>query len=762
MNRLLNLKQIKQKSSQWYKIRNEIITATDVATILDCNKFESKRDLLENKINGNNNFSNNATEWGNYFEDIALNIYSKINNNIEIKELGLIKHHKIKWLGASPDGIIINNKLIEIKCPFSKRIFKTVPINYWIQTQIQMEVCNINETILFVCAFDKNKKNKKNKKNNCLFEGKKDGDYWSLINCKEFKIKRDKEWFKQNKLEIENFYNDMKYFKKNGIDLKRKNNLDHDINYKKKLKTEYKILKDWNNLNNLVNYFNNDTILDWLNLYGKKMYLKDKKSVSQIFIENKSKEFKKHVINFIKERFPDQYIEITNQPDNYVKSNNYYSKTIENIGKYPIIINGILHNYNYKIYSKVDLIISKEYYYLLSGKELTNSDYIIIKIEYNSLKFLKNEINVSSNIFLKNYMFILQDALKENNINSIGGVLGFKSNLNNNCFQSIGIVNADKYNLENALQWHENLKKNGHLWSINQPTIPELCPNLKNTNDFPWKKTKKIMAYQNNDLSILSGLTMKEKKTFHSQGILSLNQIDNTVYDSYILDINFNSNKLFLPEIINNNNSNWKNSKKEIYIDFETVNNLNKDYLNFPEHQNSNLIYMIGIGYNNRGIWNYYNFTVEKINKESELNMLIDFNNFLNTLEYDIIYHWSNAEINFLNNSNKRHNTNFKLNKNCDLLNIFKSEPIVIKDLFDYKLKNVVKIMNKHNYINIKWDDLTDGLDAMILAWKYNEIAIKNNISLNKIDKFKSIIKYNEVDCKSMYEIIKYLKNNHI
>ena len=91
MNRILNLKQIKQKTNEWYKIRKKIITATDVSTILECNRFETKKQLLEKKIKNQEIFSNSATEWGNFFEDIAISIYSSINN-VKIIEVGLLIH----------------------------------------------------------------------------------------------------------------------------------------------------------------------------------------------------------------------------------------------------------------------------------------------------------------------------------------------------------------------------------------------------------------------------------------------------------------------------------------------------------------------------------------------------------------------------------------------------------------------------------------------------------------------------------------------
>lgn len=755
MNRLLNLKQVTQRTKEWYKLRKKIITATDTAAILECNKFESKKDLLEKKLNSKEIISNEATEWGTFFEDVASSIYSQINN-LKIQDLGLLIHPKYDWLGASPDGIMENNKLIEIKCPYSKKIFDQVPINYWIQTQIQMEVCDIEETILFVCAFDK----KQSK--NVLFQGQKEGIDWSLLNCKEFVIKRDKKWFESNFDRLKDFHNDLKYYRKNGLNSKKRKNNEKSEIYNKKLKTEYKNWNGWNNITDIQNYHNNDTILDWLNMYGYKLYPKDTKSISQKFIENKSKDFKKLIINYLKTNFPEQCIEITNQPDNYIKSTYLYNKTIESLKQYPIIINGILQNKDLKIYGKVDLILNSEYFKILTGRDLINYDNIIIKIEYSTLKFLKDNHFISTNSFQRNFMYVFNNCLHSNNINSIGGLIGYKSNLNNDCFQSLGLVKNDKFKLEDSIEWIKILKQEGKLWSINPPSCSELYPNMKNHNDFPWHKTKQRLAIQNDELTLLTNCGIKERKHFHKSNVFKLQDINNEIYQSPILDINYNSNNIFTPDKINNNYLNWKDSKKEIYIDFETVNDLESDFSDFPKHKSQYIIFMIGIGYNNNGNWSYYNFTVDEINVESELNILNQMNQLLLTLDYDIIYHWSNAEINFLNKSNLRHQSNFKLEKNFDLLKLFRSEPICIKGLFDYKLKNVINIMNQHKLINIKWDDVSNGLDAMVLTWKYNKIAKKNKIKLSQIRSFKSIINYNHIDCKSMFEIVKYLKKYKI
>ena len=66
--------------------------------------------------------------------------------------------------------------------------------------------------------------------------------------------------------------------------------------------------------------------------------------------------------------------------------------------------------------------------------------------------------------------------------------------------------------------------------------------------------------------------------------------------------------------------------------------------------------------------------------------------------------------------------------------------------------------MYKYKMINSIWsNDISSGVDAMFNSFqeymKYDHINLSN--------KFKDIIKYNELDCKIMFEILEYFKNNH-
>jgi len=95
--------------------------------------------------------------------------------------------------------------------------------------------------------------------------------------------------------------------------------------------------------------------------------------------------------------------------------------------------------------------------------------------------------------------------------------------------------------------------------------------------------------------------------------------------------------------------------------------------------------------------------------------------------------------------------------KTLDLYQIFIEEPIVVKGALKYSLKSIAKALYKNKLINTTWEtsECNNGMNAMLLAHKYYNMSKKDNIIM------KDIIKYNEIDCKCLWEIIKYLRENH-
>ena len=122
------------------------------------------------------------------------------------------------------------------------------------------------------------------------------------------------------------------------------------------------------------------------------------------------------------------------------------------------------------------------------------------------------------------------------------------------------------------------------------------------------------------------------------------------------------------------------------------------------------------------------------------------------------VYHWSNAEVSIFNRINYKYGNIYPQINWFDLLTFFKENKILILDCLNFSLKTIAKSMNKYGLIESDWSgDLDNGLDAMFFSWKeYLKLTDVNTSEL-----FLKIKKYNEIDCKVLFEIHNYLKDFH-
>ena len=148
-----------QKSKEWLAHRHNIISSSEVASALDANLHESSLELLKRKcspLSDSDLITSASIDWGEKYEPVAKNIFKQITGE-QIMDVGLILHDTIPWLGASPDALTFSERLLEIKCPFHRYIINgRIPYYYWIQVQMQMEVCDLNECHFFQCVFKEN------------------------------------------------------------------------------------------------------------------------------------------------------------------------------------------------------------------------------------------------------------------------------------------------------------------------------------------------------------------------------------------------------------------------------------------------------------------------------------------------------------------------------------------------------------------------------------------------------------------------------
>jgi len=152
MDKLKSLKLPEQRSEEWYKIREGVLTASSLADAIGEGHFCTREELLLQKCGGpRGEVPFEIVEWGVMYEPVATTFYEKLNN-LTVLEFGLVPHPEFKIFGASPDGICdvdspsdYIGRMLEIKCPPKRNFTNEVPRHYWMQMQGQLESCDLEE-----------------------------------------------------------------------------------------------------------------------------------------------------------------------------------------------------------------------------------------------------------------------------------------------------------------------------------------------------------------------------------------------------------------------------------------------------------------------------------------------------------------------------------------------------------------------------------------------------------------------------------------
>lgn len=159
---LKNRYQPPQKSDDWYNYRYQLITASSAWKILGSqsnqnNYIYSKcTPLCLEKFKTVN--INSPFHWGNKYEPVSVLYYENKYNTI-VADYGCIKHADYDFIGASPDGINVKRdspkygRMLEIKNIVNREITGSPKKEYWIQMQLQMEVCNLDICDFLECRF---------------------------------------------------------------------------------------------------------------------------------------------------------------------------------------------------------------------------------------------------------------------------------------------------------------------------------------------------------------------------------------------------------------------------------------------------------------------------------------------------------------------------------------------------------------------------------------------------------------------------------
>jgi hypothetical protein len=172
LDELVNRKQIEQRTPEWYKQMNTILSASELGSLFASARTRAQLVVSKtvprparNQPLATHSDSMTAFDWGIRFEPVVKQIYQH-KYGTTLKDLGRLIHPTYSKCSASPDGLIYDcpksertGRLVEIKCPVTREIDGNIPKDYYAQIQMQLHVTRL-KTCDYVEAVFSSKYNK--------------------------------------------------------------------------------------------------------------------------------------------------------------------------------------------------------------------------------------------------------------------------------------------------------------------------------------------------------------------------------------------------------------------------------------------------------------------------------------------------------------------------------------------------------------------------------------------------------------------------
>jgi len=485
----------------------------------------------------------------------------------------------------------------------------------------------------------------------------------------------------------------------------------------------------------------------------------------------------------------------------------------------PIIHQGVLRDPEHRVYGAPDLLVRSDLLREILPGCVDDDDlalpapgldrpwhYRIIDVKCTTLHLLAdgNLGNLGSCAAYKIQLFLYARVLERiQGVGSASYLLGRawerpvkgKKTRGSNALQCLGPFPVDgklskgrepAEAAEQACAWLRAVRREGAEWSVLPvPSRPELRPNMSNKQDGPWHEAKRRIATELEDPSLLWQVGPSGRDVAVSRGVSSWRNPGCTptllgVVDAYvptlekILAINRSSDGApYLLERVRAAEEEWRPEPAlEFYVDFETVNDSWDDFSRFPEKGVPPLIFLIGCGHREAGEWRFTRFLAETLTEDEEARVIDGWLEHMAAVRRRLdpagspaVIHWSHAEASTFetayNSACERHpEEEWPSPRWFDLLKrVVRAEPVVVRGAFGFGLKEIAKALHGHGLIETLWGDSSlDGLGAMTGAWWCYEEAIRQGVQVAALDLMGEIVRYNEIDCRVLMEVITFLR----
>jgi len=172
----------------------------------------------------------------------------------------------------------------------------------------------------------------------------------------------------------------------------------------------------------------------------------------------------------------------------------------------------------------------------------------------------------------------------------------------------------------------------------------------------------------------------------------------------------------------------------------------------FCFNEEENIPYLCGIGWVKDGKWEFEYVLLESLTMESRRKMCEDIINLIKKVNSKRIFTWSDVDKRLLMKLCKKFELdNEKYLEKLEWIDAYKfcmNNKINFKGARRYGLKEIGRVMKLNELTDLSWDNNLVGSSSGVRKYYYNN---------EKWDSSK-VIKYNEVDCKMVSEVIRNLR----
>lgn len=563
-------------------------------------------------------------------------------------------------------------------------------------------------------------------------------------------------------------------------------------------------INKWISPTNLKNYITKDPLIDYYKTSQRESVAFTSRvggSRPATFLQNQGIVFENEVYNALREKFPNDIINIdgsTSNPQLQTKGFKATKKAIRD--RIPIIYQGVLVDKRERLRGVPDLLVRADFIAKIISNppdlilEHPEQIYVVIDIKFSTLRLRADGIHLLNAGMISQYK--AQTWLYTKMLNKLQPPL-YKAFLlgrrwhytsrgecysGESCFDKLAVIDFETvdettpYNTTEAITWVRDCRRYHNRWDLEGSKIPrdELYPNMCN-HGTDFNKDKRQLAEKLGEITMIWNCGPADRDKAHALGIMSWHdpRLSAEVLDfkgnraaiiNKILNINRQNTDLIRPSAIPNM-GNWQDAGTniEFYIDFEASGGAMDDFGDFPKAKCKTTVFMINIGYTiisgDKRIYKVKQISAPLLTEKSELYMFQQMVGFINQMSVlhntpdPLLFHWGVYEVTQWNRIEHRLQTGM-VGKWFNMHKFFILNQIVVKDCFGYSLKQVVPAMYNHGLIATTWNTTLTGSSS-------DQIA-NDHYNNGENTTWAEFTDYNQTDTLVLWEIMSYLRQNHI